>query len=264
MKLTRPSEVRALLEQLSFTPSKALGQNFLIDGNILDLLVDTAAPTKDDTVAEVGPGLGVLTGVLLERAGRVVAFEKDDVLAPHLASFFADAEHFELHHTDAVQVDWASLDFDLFVSNLPYSVGSRVLFDLFRETVRPRRIVVTVQKEVADRLAASPGGKEFGLLSVCAQAAYAVKRVKIIKPTCFMPPPRVDSAIVLFERHETPRAETNERFRKTVKRCFSARRKTMKRIFKDAGWTLPDDFDGQRRPETVSIEEWDTIVKQRG
>jgi len=261
MKLTRPSEVRALLEQLSFTPSKALGQNFLIDGNILDLLVDTAAPTKNDTVAEVGPGLGVLTGALLERAGRVIAFEKDDVLVPHLRSFFADAEHFELHHTDAVQVDWASIPFDLFVANLPYSVGSRVLFDLFRETVRPRRIVVTVQKEVADRLAADPGGKEYGLLSVCAQAAYAVKRVKVIKPTCFMPPPRVDSAIVLFERHDTPRAATDERFRKMVKRCFSARRKTMKRIAKDAGWTLPEDFDGQRRPETLSVEEWDDLCK---
>lgn len=263
MKLTRPSDVRALLERLAFVPSKALGQNFLIDGNILGILLDAADITKTDTVAEVGPGLGVLTAELLERAGKLLAFEKDDRLADHLRNTYGEDPRFELHHGDAVHVDWENTAFDIFAANLPYSVGSRILFDLFRETVRPKRIVVTVQKEVADRLGARPGTKDYGLLTVCAQAAYAVKTIKVVKPTCFLPPPRVDSAIVRFERLETPRAETGKAFRTLVKTCFSKRRKTMGRIFRDAGWELPEAFDSQRRPETLDIEEWGTLAEKK-
>ena len=262
MHLNRPSAVRALIERLDFRPSRALGQNFLVDGNLRDLIIDTADPAPGDTVVEVGPGLGVLTGALLDRCGRLVAVEKDERLAAHLRETFGDDPRLELHHTDAVHFDFAGVGCDRFVSNLPYSVGSRILFDLFRDTVCPPRIVATVQREVADRLVAEPGGKTYGLLSVMGQTRYAIKRVRNLAPTCFWPPPQIDSSLLLFERLETPQWPVRDwnRWRALVKRGFTHRRKTLRRILRDAGWTTDTDLDLGRRPETLTVEEWGRLA----
>ena len=146
MRLTSPTEVRSLLERMAFKPSRILGQNFLIDGNILDILLGLAELKPDDQVLEIGPGLGVLTGPLLERVARVVAIEKDDVLHEHLVGTLGDRANFTLLHQDALQVDLAGLlagGINKVVANLPYSVGSRLLIELALAPQRPACMVVT-------------------------------------------------------------------------------------------------------------------------
>lgn len=262
MSLSRPSAVRDLLVKLDFRPSRVLGQNFLIDGNLRNLILDTAEIQPEDTVVEVGPGLGVITEGLLERAAKLIAIEKDDRLAAHLQDYFADHPKLTLHHTDATTVDYGSLQFDRFVSNLPYSVGSRILFELFHEDILPERIVVTVQREVADRLISAPNCKEYGLLSIVAQMQYEVERVRILKPSCFFPPPQIDSALVLFKKRAAPRVDVKDwnAWRSLVKRCFSKRRKTLRKILRDAKQETDLDLDLNRRPETLSVTEWGELA----
>ncbi len=255
--LTRPSEVRALLDELDFHPSKVLGQNFLIDANILNIMIDTANVSKRDTVVEIGPGLGVLTGRLAEKAKRLVAIEKDKRLHAFLQRSLASLENLELILADALDVDIPVLGADKVVANLPYSVGSRLLMNLFMAPAGPSKIVVTVQLEVADRLAASPGSDDYGLLSVWAQLRYDAHLRKVISPTCFFPPPQVKSAIVELDRR-VPEIELRhpDVFRDLVKRAFSFRRKQMGTILKNPGALEKAGIDPQARPENLSVADW--------
>ena len=156
MKLTKPSDVRALLAAMDFHPSRVLGQNFLIDANILNILLDAAALAPTDAVLEVGPGLGVLTEGLIERAGRVVAVEKDSRLFEWLQNNYTASPKITLIHSDILDVELAPLlagGVNKCVANLPYAVASRFLVELMGAERAPERIVVTVQLEVAERLA---------------------------------------------------------------------------------------------------------------
>jgi len=260
MKLTRPGEVIELLRQLDFQPKKSLGQNFLIDGNILNRIVDTSGACEGEHILEIGPGLGVLTEALLARGVTLSAVEKDEALADWLKHRF-DVD-INLVVGDAVAQNYPEWVHDhgvkRVVSNLPYSVGSRILFDLFHEKARPETITVTVQLDVADRLVAPPGNKQYGILGIVAQAAYEVERVKVIGPRCFYPPPRVKSAVVHFQRRENPIVPdaSGDRFRAVVKKCFAQRRKQIKSLLSEEEIARIPDLDVQRRPETLSIEEW--------
>lgn len=266
VKPTRPTEVRALLERLDFKPSRILGQNFLIDGNILRIMLDAAALTPADAVLEVGPGLGVLTGPLLERAGRVIAIEKDDTLHEHLRTAFRDAPNLTLLHADALDVDlagWLAGGVNKVVANLPYSVGTRIVVDLCHAPTPPERMVVTVQREVAERMVARPDTKDFGVLSVFAQADYTATLHKTIARTCFFPVPQVESAIVLMVR--TPRAvppRDARAFRTLVKNCFAQRRKQIGSLIRDHDAIARAHLDPKQRPETISVDGWIALANE--
>lgn len=265
LNLTRPAEVRAHLRSIGFSPSKSMGQNFLIDAHMRDLILDASEVGPEDHVIEVGPGLGVMTEGLLDRAASVLAIELDARLVEHLRQHFGPHPTLELRHQDATRTDWP-LELERhrprpvrMVSNLPYSVGSRVLYDLAAETTRPRSITVMVQSDVADRLLADPGSAAYGLLTVRMAWAYAIKRVRNVPGPCFLPPPRVGSTVVHFQRREKPLCALNDpaRFEALVKFAFTRRRKQLAKILRD--FQAEDSGSGldlTRRPETLAPEEW--------
>lgn len=272
MNLTHLSEVRHLLAELDFKPSRALGQNFLIDGNILRLILHLARIEKDDVVLEIGPGLGVLTQALLKQAGRVIAIEKDRRLFDHLSTICAHEPRLELIPGDALDVDLHGLlrrGVTKVISNLPYSVGSRILVELTEATPPPRYVLVTVQKEVADRLSAKPDTADYGLLSVLVQVHYDVVVDKVVSPQCFFPPPQVKSALVELFRRTEPRLDPARlpALRRAAKAAFEHRRKQMGTIFQRHLRAPVDVLSAagiapEARPEVVSVEQWCELAKR--
>lgn len=277
MKLTRPSEVRALLDTMGFQPLKLLGQNFLIDENILNIILETADVGPYDQVLEIGPGLGVLTQPLLEMAARVVAVEKDQRLLFYLSRQFEEYPNFELIGADMLTVDHESLvagGLTQVVSNLPYSVGSAILVNFFMATHKPERITVTLQQEVGDRLRAEPNSSEYGLLAIWSQMFYEVRLHKVISPTCFFPPPNVKSAILQLRLRERPQVElvSSEFFFAASKSMFGQRRKQLKKILSGdvAGRRFTAEtvsgicdtlgISPQSRPESLSVEQWGRLT----
>jgi 16S rRNA (adenine1518-N6/adenine1519-N6)-dimethyltransferase len=267
--------VQGLLRQLNVEPSGALGQNFLIDVHIRDIIINDADPTPEDVVLEIGPGLGVLTEVLARRAGKVIAIEKDDRLAEHLRREFEGQEFVEIIHADALEIDLKLLaDWGVtrVVSNLPYSVGSRILMNLFALQCPPERITVTVQLEVGERLVAGSGQSERGLLGVWAQRAYDVKVRKIISPTCFCPAPKVKSAVVGLNRLAVFNDLGRLPFLKLTKEVFAFRRKQVGTILRRLEPDMGDDaikgvlsdlgIDPKTRPEMLTNDEWQALSDQ--
>ncbi|MDD4871690.1 MAG: 16S rRNA (adenine(1518)-N(6)/adenine(1519)-N(6))-dimethyltransferase RsmA [Kiritimatiellae bacterium] len=278
MNLTSPSHVRALLDDIGFKPSKLLGQNFLIDRNILDIIIKTAGLTSADHVLEIGPGLGVVTQQLLDKAGSVIAVEKDKRLFAYLQEKFKDVPNLRLINADMLDVDTGELiesGVQKVVSNLPYSVGSRILVDMMMAEPNPELIVVTVQFEVARRLAAQPDSKEYGVLSVWAQAGYDVEMVKSISPGCFWPKPEVTSAIVCMKKHDHFPLTCMQKkvFFSLTKKMFAYRRKQLasslgrvpdliKMSQKEIGAILENTgIDAKSRPENIGIAKWCELVK---
>lgn len=272
VRLTSPTEVRALLAQMDFRPSRTLGQNFLIDGNILRIALDLADLRPADRVLEIGPGLGVLTGPLLEKAGGVVAIEKDDILYARLAREMGDHPRLRLLHADAMAVDLPGLLADgtnKVVANLPYSVGSRLLVEIAQAPARPERMVVTVQREVADRMAAGPGARDFGVLSLLLQLDYEIALRKRVSRSCFFPAPQIESALVELRRRPARIAGlTDERvYAELVKDCFAHRRKQLGSILRQPAALAAAGIEAARRPETLALPEWialaNAVAKRR-
>jgi len=271
-KLTRPSEVRSWISAQQFLPSKVLGQNFLIDENILRIMLDTAELSETDHVLEIGPGLGILTEPMMDKAGQVVAIEKDKRLAAHLTDAYTSRENFTLITNDALQVNFNELKdrhrLNKLVSNLPYSVGSRLLVEAFMMTAGFDLMVVTVQLEVGQRLAANVNTSDYGLLSIWAQLDYDARVIKHISPACFFPRPQVTSAIVLLRKTHRRRAALKNipLFDALIKHAFSRRRKQMGTIMDS--FHFPGNINGSdallvesgieptRRPETITPNEW--------
>ncbi len=260
IQLTRPSEVRALLTQLDFHPSRILGQNFLIDRNILNILLDAAEIQTADAVVEVGPGLGVLTEALLDRATSLTAVEKDNRLAPYLRERFASHPKLTLHHADILDCDFPALfpraGMKL-VANLPYAIAARLLVELTAIPHPPSLIVVTIQREVAERLAAKPGSNDYGLLSILLQRHYTIATIKHISPSCFWPPPEVQSSISKLVRRPEPLGGPVDELalRDLLRHAFSRRRKTMARSLRDL---VPDPLPALEAagiPPTARAEE---------
>jgi 16S rRNA (adenine1518-N6/adenine1519-N6)-dimethyltransferase len=269
--LTRPSEVRALLAQLDFRPSRILGQNFLVDRNVLDILLAAAELAPTDAVVEVGPGLGVLTACLLERASSLVAIEKDNRLAPYLRQRFAESPNLSLIHSDVLDCDLPSI-FSRpgmkLVANLPYAIAARLLVDLAALPFPPSLLVVTIQREVAERLAAKPSTADYGLLSILLQRHYEIKTVKHVSRTCFWPPPSVQSSISRLLLRPAPLGgDANETsLRNLLRHAFSRRRKTMARSLRD--WVddpLPAlraaDVPPTARAEQLPPEAWPALLR---
>jgi 16S rRNA (adenine1518-N6/adenine1519-N6)-dimethyltransferase len=260
--LTRSSEVRAYLNEIGFTPKKSMGQNFLIDAHMRDLIAEASGTKPGERVIEIGPGLGVMTEALLERADHVTAIELDFRLSEHLTQRFSDRRNFTLIEGDATQSDWESLlrpDPVRVVSNLPYSVGSRILYDLANPARIPLSVTVMVQKDVADRILAKPGHDLYGLLSVRLGWAFEGTRIRNVPGACFMPAPRVGSTVLHLTRRDRPLCELTDPvlFEKLAQFAFTRRRKQLSTILKNFGYPQVDtDLDLSRRPETLELEEW--------
>ena len=264
MNLTSPSQVKDWCISNGFHPNKVLGQNFLIDKNALDSILDAALishpPTTNyqlPTVLEIGPGLGVLTEGLLERGCSVTAIEKDPVLADRLKASLGDPEGLTVLKGDALDYikEGACDGFPLMVSNLPYQAGTRILIEIIDRIGRfdaPETIVVLVQTEVAERLAANEGSKVRGLAGVRVQFDYDVEIVRKVAASCFWPRPEIGSSVVKLVRHHR-NDNVGEAVRKTfkwlTKRAFEHRRKQLGSTFKGL-------IESTARAEQLSNGDW--------
>jgi 16S rRNA (adenine1518-N6/adenine1519-N6)-dimethyltransferase len=231
------SDMRELLGARDIRLTKSLGQNFLHDQNQLRRIAAAAELSANDRVLEIGPGLGPLTELLVEKAGHVLAIEKDARLVEVLQGRFAKVQKLELIHADAMDAvrdrfrDWH--DWKL-VANLPYSVASPILVELAQNPRRPERMVVTLQLEVAKRIMAKVDDEDYGVLTLLLQLRYAPKEWFKIPRGCFFPEPDVDSACVILLRRTTPLLDEEQHavFERIVKLAFSQRRKVMAKLLK--------------------------------
>jgi 16S rRNA (adenine1518-N6/adenine1519-N6)-dimethyltransferase len=222
---------------------KRFGQHFLKDSRVLDSIVDALGPLAGRTVVEIGPGRGALTDRLVERAGRVVAIELDRDLVQHLRTRYAGMPHVEIVEADVLTVSLPQLANGPYVlaGNVPYYITTPIIFHAL-ELPRPDVAVYLVQKEVAERMAAPPGDKTYGALSVNLQAVVDITLVRKVPPSAFNPPPTVDSAVVRV----TPRTEAwvqpeiEERFRSFVLAAFGLRRKQLIRVVRTVASLDPD------------------------
>ncbi len=262
------------MSERGIRPNKGLGQHFLFERGLVERMVRQAGVTEHDTVLEVGPGLGILTSELLRKAGRVVAVELDRSLAAHLRSAFGDIPGFQLVQENALAISSGDLfapgePFDV-VANLPYSAGTAILRHLLEQPRKPRRLTVMLQKEVADRLVAQP--PDMSVLGVATQFFAEPRLAFTVSPEVFIPPPKVESAVVILEVREEPPlpAELQPLFFRLVNAGFRQKRKQVANSIADvlrlpkagiAGWLVASDVDPMRRAETVSVEEWVTLTK---
>ena len=233
MTLLGAAQIRELAAKLDLKPSKSLGQNFVIDSNVCTKIVRTAGVTADDIALEIGPGLGSLTLAMLEAAKSVIAVEIDPRLAEQLpltvADHFAHPENLTVINKDALAVNNLPVAPTVLVANLPYNVSVPVLLHLLEKFPTIRTGVVMVQAEVADRLAAKPGGKEYGIPSVKAAWWADVKNVGTVSRSIFWPAPNVDSKLVGFTRRETAGSEEmREKVFTIIDAAFAQRRKMLR------------------------------------
>ena len=233
MSLLGAAQIRELAAQLDLKPSKSLGQNFVIDSNVCTKIVRTAGVTSADIALEIGPGLGSLTLAMLEVAKSVIAVEIDPRLAQQLpitvAQHFVYPENLTVINKDALAVNDLPIAPTVLVANLPYNVSVPVLLHLLEKFPSLRTGVVMVQAEVADRLAAKPGGKEYGIPSVKAAWWADVKNVGTVSRSIFWPAPNVDSKLVGFTRRETAGSEeSREKVFTIIDAAFAQRRKMLR------------------------------------
>lgn len=210
-------------------PRKALGQSFLTYAPVADALVDSLRATHRDTVLEIGPGKGILTTRLVERAGRVVAVELDERLATGLRQELHSSSTLDIIQGDFMEFDLSGLHGLLVMGNLPYNLSSQMLFRLLDNLETWDRAVLTTQREFALRLLATPGGKEYGALTVFFDRLTERERLFNIQPECFKPRPDIISTAFRLTRRATPAYDIDDeaRFRRVVKACFVQRRKTI-------------------------------------
>ncbi|RED29774.1 16S rRNA (adenine(1518)-N(6)/adenine(1519)-N(6))-dimethyltransferase RsmA [Paenibacillus sp. VMFN-D1] len=275
--IATPRRTKEIIQRHGFSFKKSLGQNFLIDQNILNKIVDAAGLDSTKGALEIGPGIGALTEKLAQQAGAVTAVEIDQRLIPILEEVLAPYPGVKVHHGDVLKTDLAALFKSNFadvskvsvVANLPYYVTTPILMKLLEERLPLENIVVMIQKEVADRMAARPGTKDYGSLSIAVQYYSVPELVCIVPKTVFIPQPNVESAVIrLAVREQPPVAVDDERhFFEVVQASFAQRRKTISnnlksRFFPTEGRERLDQLlqaagiDPSRRGETLSIEEY--------
>lgn len=231
-----PQNTIAVLQKYQFRFQKKFGQNFLIDTHVLDKIMDAAGITQEDFVLEIGPGIGTLTQYLCENAREVVAVEIDSDLIPILNETLKDYKNITLLNQDILKVDLTETAIDKnggrpikVVANLPYYITTPIIMGLFESHVPLDSITIMVQKEVADRMQASPGTKDYGALSLAVQYYAKPRIVANVPPNCFMPRPKVGSTVIHLTRHETPPVAVNDEqllFR-VIRASFRQRRKTL-------------------------------------
>ena len=274
--LLDPSAVRELVSQLGLRPSKQRGQNFVTDANTIRRIVAAAQVTEDDTVLEVGPGLGSLTLGLLQAARRVVAIEIDDLLAAQLPDTVATrlperAAALTVINADALQVDALPELPTAVVANLPYNVAVPVLLHLLATFRNWTHGLVMVQAEVADRLAASPGSKTYGVPSVKVAWYAAATKAGTVSPTVFWPAPKVESGLVAINRRPQPATTaTREQVFAVIDAAFAQRRKMLRSALAGLAGSsaaasaavVAAGLDPQARGETLDVTDFTRITEQ--
>jgi len=254
-------------------PRKRLGQHFLIDPNIVRKILKVAALNPEDVVFEIGPGRGALTHALCERAARVIAVEIDRYLVEYLAHTCAQQDVLELHHGDALAFPYDTLPAGtVVIANLPYYVSTPLVFRLLEDRDRIDRMVLMLQREVAERMIAAPGSRDYGLLSVVTQYLTKPRKAFVVPASCFRPIPQVDSAVVSLSGRAawTPEdARFDEVFMKVVRGAFAHRRKTLINSCREEGWEEPVlrgaleeiNIDPRRRAETLTVKEFIALAQ---
>ena len=234
--LGNPKDTIEVLQKYKFNFQKKFGQNFLIDTHVLEKIIDAAGITKDDFVLEIGPGIGTMTQYLCENAREVAAVEIDNNLIPILKDTLKEYDNVEVIHEDILKVDIQELAQRKnqgrpikVVANLPYYITTPIIMGLFESHVPIASITIMVQKEVADRMQAGPGSKDYGALSLAVQFYAKPEIVTNVPPNCFMPRPNVGSAVIRLTRHETvPVDVLDEKMMfRIIRASFNQRRKTL-------------------------------------
>ncbi len=279
IKLYSKKEIMDIKEKYKFFLSKSLGQNFLLDKNIIDKIVESSLIGENDLVIEIGPGIGVLTRELSKQAKKVLAIEIDKNLIPILNETLEDLDNVDIINEDVLKVDINELikkqgKFEKIrvVGNLPYYITTPIIMKFFEESAKVDSITVMMQKEVADRIKSKPGTRAYGAISVAVQYYCDVEYLFTVSNQVFYPQPKVDSAVLRLDlKGEKPFYDIDEKkFWSCVKKAFSQRRKTLansligiegldkeevKELLKRA------NIDEMRRAETLSIEEFGEITR---
>lgn len=235
-RLTSPRTIKYIMEKYGFRFSKSLGQNFIIDSNVLDRILEGSELSEEDYILEIGPGIGVMTQVLCESCAKVVSIEIDSALIPVLEETVGEFDNLKVIHNDVLKVDLKALFEAEFkerrpklIANLPYYVTTPIIMKFLEERIPVTDLIVMIQKEVADRMMARPSTKEYGALSVAVQYFTEPSIVTKVSKGSFMPMPNVDSSVIRLKVRENPPVvlSDEEIFFKTIKDAFGKRRKTL-------------------------------------
>lgn len=265
-----------ILDKYNFNFQKRFGQNFLIDAHILDKIVSGAGVAKEDTVLEIGPGIGTMTQYLAERARQVIAVEIDKALIPILNDTLSSYDNVTIINDDILRVDINKLVEEYnngrpikVVANLPYYITTPIVMGLFEAHVPLESITIMVQKEVADRMQVGPGTKDYGALSLAVQYYAKPEIIAYVSPECFIPKPNVGSAVIRLQRYEnSPVDVVNEEFMfRVIRASFNQRRKTLSNAISNAGDIKADrtmvqevlkdmDLDENIRGEKFSLDQF--------
>jgi 16S rRNA (adenine1518-N6/adenine1519-N6)-dimethyltransferase len=258
---------------------KSMGQNFLVDENVLQQIAESVDIGQDDRILEVGPGKGALTKLLAQKAGKVVAVELDKRLVTYLREKFHSTENVEVIEGDILRTDISRILTERWsgrwkvAANLPYNISSQVLFQFMDTRTKFTELVLMLQKEVGNRLVAQPCSKEYGILSVFCRLYFDISREFLVRPGSFRPIPKVDSLVLKFRVLDAPRIDVGDEmfFRKVVKGAFSQRRKTLWNCLRSVFPQISDIvlrqvlqqclIDPGRRGETLSLDEFAVLAK---
>lgn len=278
--LASPAVIKSILESKGFKFSKSLGQNFLIDEGVLEDIVAGSGIDENTNVLEIGPGFGTLTQRLCASANKVVAVEIDNRAADILEENLALCENLKIVRGDILKTDINSLIAEEFgadckikvVANLPYYITTPILMLLIEGNFPIDSITVMIQKEVADRLAATPGGKDYGAITLAVQYRCICTPVAIVPPSSFMPPPKVTSEVIRLDMRDKPQVDVSDEkmLFKVIKAAFSQRRKTLLNTLSNSNaFSMSKEelatmleslgIDPRRRGETLSVEEYAKI-----
>lgn len=285
-ELYMPSKTNEILKKYKFRMNKNLGQNFLVDGNIIDNICEGAEISKNDGIIEIGPGIGTLTQQLSKHAGKVVAVELDRKLLPILEETLDGLENVKIINNDILQVDIEKLIEEEFegldvkvVANLPYYITTPIIMKLLESKLKIKSISVMIQKEVARRMVSEPGSKVYGALSVAVQYYSKPEIITEVPSSVFIPKPNVDSAVIKLDVYENPPVEViDEKLMfAVVKSAFGQRRKTILNALSGGYLKLEKDdirevlelaeIDNKKRGEVLSLEDFarisDIISKEK-
>ncbi|MCR4989626.1 MAG: 16S rRNA (adenine(1518)-N(6)/adenine(1519)-N(6))-dimethyltransferase RsmA [Lachnospiraceae bacterium] len=237
--MSNPDSISGTLEiidKYGFDFQKRFGQNFLIDANIVEKIVTGSGVTKEDTVLEIGPGIGTMTRHLCERAKKVIAVEIDKALIPILKDTLSEYDNVVIINEDILKIDlnelietYAGKEGIKVVANLPYYITTPIIMGLFESKADIKSITVMIQKEVADRMCKGPGSKDYGALSLAVQYYSKPEMIALVSPGCFIPRPKVGSSVIRLERYKEPpvRVKSEKLMFDVIKAAFSQRRKTL-------------------------------------
>ncbi|GBE31170.1 MAG TPA: ribosomal RNA small subunit methyltransferase A [Nitrospirae bacterium] len=246
-----------------------IGQNFLFDPLIASRIVEQSGINRDDTVVEIGPGHGMMTRLLAERSGDLIAIELDRKLFAGLRKEFGNSGNVTLLNMDVMKYDFGQLGPFKVVANIPYYITTPIMFKLIEGENNLRSMTLTIQKEVAERIVANPGNKQYGVLSLMVQFYGKAGILFTIPAGAFKPRPKVDSAVIKVERHSKPPVDVHDRklFDKIIKKSFAGRRKmisnTLKTLYPDIKSIMDEiNIAATRRPETLSMEEFANLANK--